>query len=137
MVILLIEGKQLLFVMLTVDGGVNRMGIGNYSDDPLDDEIFIGKSNDNLFQQALALIDNELLENMGQAFSDPNPKGETCKLSVLIQFVSGESTGVEFTYGSESMGPPPEIGQLASSIVKITNQWYIQQKDRVRKSRKK
>jgi hypothetical protein len=129
------KGKQLLFVALTNDNGVSRMGIGNYSNDPLDNEMFIGKSKDNLFQQARPLISNELLDKMGHAYSLPNPKGEICKLRILLQFSTGESTGIEFIYGAESMGPPPEIGHIATTIVQLTNQWYSQQKDMVRKSR--
>jgi hypothetical protein len=35
---------------------------------------------------------------------------------------------ISFKYGSESIGPPPEISQLILAAIETTNPWYEQMK---------
>ena len=113
--------RQSLFILLAADGSINRLGSG--AADNQEKDMFIGVTRDGLFEEFMRRVPGGLLEHQG-AYDIAEKQGVTCKLSLL--FGSGESTlaGFEFTYGSESQGPPQEICDLVLAARELTEPWY-------------
>lgn len=124
MVTLHIEGAQKLFLVLTNDGMIKRMGTG--SDDCAENELFIGKSGSDAFERVRSLS-GAVLENWLGTYADPNQIGKTCGLVIGFQCGKRELIS-EWEYGTESLGPPPEVSSLVTTAVESTNQWYAEQK---------
>jgi hypothetical protein len=131
MVTLLIDGEQSLFVMLGADGSINRVGTGAV--DNTERDMFIGHTDPALFRGLRDQVTPELLAWCGQSRADPEPRGQVCELTVGFKRASGEELLTAWRYGSESMGPPPEVGQLVVAAVRATDPWFAQQQAAVRR----
>ncbi len=125
LVTLHIEDDQKLFLMLTNDGMVRRLGNG--SEDCNENELFIGKSNLNAFERVRSLS-GVIIENWLGSYSDPEQWGKRCKLVVGFRSRKGEEFMSEWEYGTDSQGPPPEVSSLVIAAVEATNEWYNNQK---------
>jgi hypothetical protein len=126
LVTVLIGGEQSLFIMLSSDGSINRMGTGAV--DNAERDMFIGKIGPELFQHLRAKVTQELLGWCGQRLADPQPQGKICELTVGFQRADGEELMTKWQYGSESQGPPPEVCQFVVAVVEATAPWFEQQK---------
>jgi hypothetical protein len=131
MVTLLVGGEQSLFIMLGDDGSINRFGTGAV--DNTERDMFIGRTDPALFRALHKQITPELLAWCGQSRADPEPQGKVCELTVGFKRASGEELLTAWRYGSESMGPPPEVGQFVIAAVQATDPWFAQQKAMVRR----
>jgi hypothetical protein len=121
-----IDGKTALFILLTEDGTVNRMGSGCKGN--TDRGMFIGRNREPLFSRFMARITPELLRNQG-AYELPNREGAECELTLLCGYRGSErSAGFQFIYGSESQGPPREIAELVEYAAELTTPWHEEQK---------
>jgi hypothetical protein len=120
-----IDGKQSLFVLLSQDGTVNRLGTGAVNN--AENDLFIGISSEPLIEQAKQSLTDDMLDHMG-GYDVPDQKGASCKLSIGFQFADGGENGFGFSYGSESQGPPQEITQFVVAAVEATEPWYQSQK---------
>jgi hypothetical protein len=120
-----ISDRQALFVLLANDGAVNRSGTGAVNN--TDNDLFIGRTNDPLFEQLRAQIRPGWMDRLG-SYDIPSKAGITCTLSVLFKTTEGEEGGVRFVYGSESQGPPGDICQFVTEAVRLTDPWYEKQK---------
>jgi hypothetical protein len=129
-----IDGRQSLFVVLAADGLVNRLGTGSV--DNSENDLFIGRTSEPLFSQLRARVQPQWMAQLG-GYDVPDKVGSACTLSVLFQGSNGEEGGLEFSYGSESQGPPAEICAFVTEAVRLTDPWYEQQKRMVRESKKK
>ncbi len=123
-----IDGKQSLFVLLSQEGTINRLGTGAVNNK--ENDLFIGMSPEPLLDQAKQSLTDDLLDHMG-GYEVPDQKGASCRLSIGFMFADGEENGFGFSYGSESQGPPPEISQFVVAAVKATEPWYQEQKKMV------
>src|SRR4051812_27810452 len=99
MVTLDIADQQALFIVLSEDGLVNRLGTGAVNN--TENELFIGRTNDPLFAQLRAQVRPEWMNRFG-SYDIGSKAGSSCKLSVLFMANGGEEGGVSFAYGSES-----------------------------------
>jgi hypothetical protein len=118
----------LLFILLTADGTINRMGNGA---DTSENEMFISRLPDAaIFQEVLSHVTPPMLQPPRQ-YVAPEIKGQTCTLTLAFQVPHGDA-GIEFVYGSESIGPPPDVRELVLSAIKLTEAWYRQQKEMVK-----
>ena len=116
------DGKQRLNIFFSDSGTINRMGDG--SDDRIS-RFFIGRTDEPIFAIFIEKISEDLLSLVGR-YSFPDPKGELCKL--IISFVGDDiDTGFEFTYGTDSDGPPEEIINLVNLALDLTDSWYEEQ----------
>ena len=120
-----IDGKHALFVLLSADGTVNRLGTGAVNN--TENDLFIGHSPEPLIEQAKQALTDEMLDYMG-GYDAPDQKGPSCRLSISFQFANGDQNGFGFTYGAESDGPPHEIAQFVIAAVKATDPWFKEQK---------
>lgn len=125
LVTLLVGGEQSLFVMLGADGSINRVGTGAV--DNAERDMFIGRTDPALFRELRDQITAELLAWCGQSRADPEPRGAVCELTVGFKRASGEELLTVWRYGSESQGPPPEVGQFVVATVRATDPWFAQQ----------
>ncbi len=123
--------EQSLFVLLAADGTINRLGTGVV--DNSEKEMFIGVTKDPLFQELLTCFEEELLDHMG-GYDAADKLGVPCQLTVCLSFTNADDNGFSFRYGSESQGPPPEICDIVTAAVTVTDPWYEEQKEMVGKS---
>lgn len=126
MVTLLIDGKQSLFIMLSSDGTINRLGTGSVEN--TEQSMYLGQTSTELFRQLSEKISDDLLSWCGQALSAPEQRGKTCELSVGFKMQNGEELVTDWKYGSESQGPPPAVCEFVLAAIDGTTQWYDEQK---------
>jgi hypothetical protein len=122
-----------LFALVSADGSINRMGTGTVNN--TEKEMFIGVTDPNLFENLRPHLNMDLFKWIGSR-ADQNAKGKTCELNIHLLLPNKEERAISFKYGSESMGPPPEIRRLVIKAVEITDPWYEQFKAGVAKQKK-
>lgn len=117
------EEETVLSLMLSASGAINRMGDG--SGDPEVGRFFMGNTREPLFRQLIQSIDPKVFELAGR-YELPYEAGEHIQLTIHCK---GEKldTGFDFSFGSESMGPPEEILAIVEKAVELTDEWYEQQ----------
>jgi hypothetical protein len=121
-----VDNKQSLFILLASDGTVNRLGNGTVNNE--DNDMYIGISNEKLFEKLMKRIPDDLFEYQG-VYDIPDKKGKNCKLTLLFGGKEdNEAIGFKFLYGSESQGPPSEISEIVINAVNITEPWYLKHK---------
>jgi hypothetical protein len=130
MITLLVGAEQSLFIMLGADGGINRVGTGEV--DNTERDMFIGRTDAALFADLQEQITPELLAWCGQSRVDPEPRGKVCELTVGFKQANGEELLTAWRYGSESQGPPPEVGQFVVAAVRATDPWFARQRAMIR-----
>ena len=117
-----VEEHAALFILLDSDGTVNRLGTGAV--DNSENEFYIGKTTEALFQKLHSQIDPDWLSHVGSSYAIPEQKGKACELIVGFVLRDGREGTLEFKYGSESQGPPDDIMQFVIKAVKLTDPWY-------------
>jgi hypothetical protein len=111
-----------LFALIAADGSINRMGTGTINN--AEKNMCIGVIKDpKPFQNLRAQISPDLFKWVGGR-ADPSPKGKICELMIGLFLPDKEERTIFFKYGSESIGPPPEVKRLVFAMVKITDPWY-------------
>ncbi|TAE57900.1 MAG: hypothetical protein EAZ89_03655 [Bacteroidetes bacterium] len=113
-------GETVLSLMMNRGGALNRMGDGTGEAER--SRLCMGRSEEPLFEQWLELMDENLLELAGR-YTFPDPQGELCVLSIELESEAG-NTGFEFTYGTDSQGPPEEITALVDAALDLSDPWY-------------
>jgi hypothetical protein len=126
LITLKINNNTALFILMSEDGTVNRMGSGSITDN--DREMFIGINREPLFNRFIARVTPEMIKHQG-VYDLPNRKGAECELTLLLGYRgSDRSAGFKFLYGSESQGPPTEISNLVQYATELTRPWHEEQK---------
>lgn len=119
-----VEDVLSLFALLSADGSINRLGTGAV--DNTEREMCIGViSNPQPFQTLRAQISPETFKWLGGR-ADQSPKGKICELTIWLFLPNKEERTIYFKYGSESMGPPPEVCRLVMAAIDATDPWYEQ-----------
>ncbi|MEM7367121.1 MAG: hypothetical protein AAF587_00900 [Bacteroidota bacterium] len=130
-----IGGEQVLRLLLSRSGSVNRMGDG-LPQEGSSLSMCMGRLEDSFaFDQILGLMDSSWMDMTGR-YELPDPQGTISTLSVGLE---GDEldTGFSFTYGMDSEGPPEEFVHLVESAISITDPWYEEQIIRKKQRRKK
>lgn len=120
-VILKVEEVPALLVLLHSDGSINRLGTGTVDNKEMG--MFIGVTDPALFLKMRSQVTEDLLQWIGVQ-ADPQPKGKVCELTIGFMLADGKEQGIQFKYGSESLGPPPEIHRFVTAMVEATDPWY-------------
>ena len=120
-VILKVEEVPALVVLLHSDGSINRSGTGAL--DNKEREMFIGVTDPTLFLKMRSQVTEDLLQWIGVRV-DPQPKGKVCELTIGFMLANGKEQGIHVKYGSESLGPPPEVRRFVISMVEAPDPWY-------------
>lgn len=123
-----VEEDLSLLVLLAADGSINRLGTGTVNN--TEKEMFIGVADPKLFEIIRPHIDSDVIRWIGGR-TDQAPKGKICELTIWLFLPNKEERIIYFKYGSESIGPPPEVGRLVLAAIEITNPWYEQFKNNI------
>jgi len=110
--------------MMSRSGHVNRLGSGEYADKQR--QVAMGKVGPHLFEQLLSGLDEAWLDWAGR-YTFPDPKGAIYTLTIVFEGDNWE-TGIAFTFGKESEGPPGDIWEFVDLAVDLTDEWYHSQK---------
>jgi len=121
--------ERTLFVLLSSDGMVNRMGNG--STQPTDRDLYIGRTLEPLLPALLTHLTDDVLRLTG-IYDDSDKRGTPCRLSIALKFLDGADDGFDFSYGSDSLGPPDDISSFVQAAVAITEPWYTKQQAMVK-----
>ena len=117
-----VGAEKTLFILLSEDGTINRMGIGEVS--YLDHKsLYMGRTNEQLFSKLRSRLTDDLLPHMGR-YDVEEKRGQPCRLRIALQFSDGSGGGFEFNYGSESPGPPQELLDFVRAAIEVTDPWY-------------
>jgi hypothetical protein len=96
------------------------MGSGQLEDGQLD--LYIGKISEPIFVELVEALPNDFLENAG-TYRVPESKGIPLKLIISMRI--GERTiGLEFYFGTESIGIPSEVIDFVRTARTLTEDWY-------------
>lgn len=126
MITLTVADNQVLFILLSSDGTINRMGDG--SPECKDHDLFIGQTGTQpMISQIRSMITPDMQEFLHKTFDLPEKKGRHCSLKMLFKTYSLE-TGVEFLYGEHSQGPPHEFAEMVRKAAHLTEHWHLAQK---------
>ena len=117
-----INHEPSLFIMLSADGSIKRMGTGTI--EKPERELFIGKSDPAIFEAVRLRVTATMLQHLGMGYRSENQLGAACKLTLTFQFKDGTSNGCAFFYGSESEGAPEDVADLVTEAVRQTDPWY-------------
>ncbi|GEM_PF-1639222 len=121
-----VDSKTLLFVLVSADGAINRVGNGTFGNKDLD--FYIGKTDPAIFGRVRSQVSDSILQDLGKRFQREEVRGAHCKLTVVFQFNDKKSRASEYVYGSESAGPPPYVADLVRAAVRETEGWWQQQR---------
>ena len=132
LVILVVDGERSLFIMLSEDGSINRMGNGSI--DQVEQQMFIGSVGPDLFKQLRSQVTAGVVYFLGQRLAAPEPKGKLCELSVIFKYADGREAKSVWRYGSESQGPHPEVCTFVGTAARVTEPWFQEQKEMVRRN---
>jgi hypothetical protein len=125
-----VNEQPALFVLLAADRTVNRIGTGAL--DNVEKALFIGATADNLFEKFMQKVSEDMFEHAG-CYAQPEPKGQPCKLTMAFRRPK-DPVGFEFSFGSESEGPPEELAELVKYAAELTEPWYEKQKQMAAKA---
>lgn len=128
------DDELLLFALLAADGSINRLGTGTV--DNTEKEMCIGVISDpKPFENLRAQISRDLFKWIGGR-ADQSPKGKICELTIWLFLPNKGERTIYFKYGSESIGPPPEVSRLVLAAIDETNPWYEQSRAGIAKKGK-
>jgi hypothetical protein len=119
------DGRPLLFVLLTEDGTINRMGNGRLANDELD--LYAGHTDEPLLGLLRRDLPDDILEHAG-SYEVPGGGGIPIRLAIGFKLDDGSESGLEFTYGSESEGPPQDVVDIVRRARELTDPWYREQR---------
>ncbi|MBV9122099.1 MAG: hypothetical protein JO112_01905 [Planctomycetes bacterium] len=122
---LYVAEAQVLYVTLSADGTIHRMGTGSEYNEEFD--LFIGRSTRNMFDCLSSQVTPGLLQWVGE-YTDQHLKGKHCRLTIGIRQANGKEMISRWEYGTLSQSPPPEICEFVLAAIKVTDPWYELQK---------
>lgn len=125
------DESLLLYMMLSRNGSLNRRGEG--SEDPSTLYMAMGHTDDPIFTDLLAQLPDDWLEHTGR-YTMPDRQGKTMLLTISIQNDQVE-TGFQFTYGSDSVGPPEDMIEFLELALDLTDPWYEEATQKQRRKR--
>jgi hypothetical protein len=129
-----VGSEQTLFILLSDDGTVNRMGTGSAGN--TDRDLFIGRTLDPLLPSLLRHLTDDMLRHTG-GYDVPDKRGVPSRLSIALKFANGEEDGFGFEYGTESQGLPLDISAFVQAALAITDPWFAGQMAMVQSASKR
>jgi len=117
----LIEEENLITMMFSRTGAINRRGDG----ENLGGKPAMGRTDETLFQHLIEALPMDWFQHTGR-YTLPYPKGKTAKLTISFE---GEelNAGFEFTYGTQSDGPPEDMIEYVELALELSEDWYQSQ----------
>jgi hypothetical protein len=115
-----------LFLALAEDGTVTRWGSGTVNE--AEQEVYMGSTTEPLFQRLKGSIEPWWLNAPGPHIIGLG-RGEPCELSIVFLGPASGPWTLQFHYGSDSAGPPPDITSFVNSAIALTEPWYTEQRE--------
>lgn len=113
------DQQPVLFILLTRDGGINRMGNG---EDDSEQEMYIGNVTDPIFESVMAEYPASMIAEPKTYYRAPNSRGKVdWEFSFIFRGTRAES-GVCYRCGEE--GPPPDVAAALRATMEQTEPWY-------------
>jgi len=123
------DEKTILFILLSSDGSINRIGDGSLKNE--DSDMYIGMIKDKLFEKLIEKISKDAFQHAG-VYKSNDIKGSQCELLILLS-TDKKEIGFKFNYGSESFGPPKDICEIVRIAVNLTEDWWQAQRKMINK----
>ena len=120
--------KNAVFIVLSKDGIIYRRGSGNPDKEM---EMLKGYSDDGHYEAFMMTIHEEWFAFSG-AFEQTPMVGRECKLMIVFSGPNEEEAGFKCMYGEDSQGPPKEIAEMLINAVKITENWYQTEREKLK-----
>jgi hypothetical protein len=121
-----ISDEPALFILLAADGLINRLGTGEVGGK--ERSLYVGKIDQPILSELLSKVTPELQQWHGKFLADPKAEGLSCELQVSVKDESGPRLATAWKYGTESLGPPPEVCTFVVAALEATEPWFEQQK---------
>jgi hypothetical protein len=121
--------KNALFIVLMKDGTICRRGNGNPDKEF---ELLKGYSELQHYQAFMMTVNEDLFRYSG-VFDQTPIIGKPCKMMIVFSGPDGEEAGFKVNYGEDSQGPPREIVELLVNAVKITDPWYEEERNKIKR----
>lgn len=114
-------GEDVLFILLSRDGSINRMGDGTPS--PVDKTLYIGVVKEPLFDQLMEVVPDDLFRYVSR-LEIPDREGIDTTISVMFQHKDGRVLPFEVLFGSESGGVPLELQTILRRALELSDGWW-------------
>ena len=125
-----ISNKNSLAILLAKDGTINRKGSGVV--DSLDKDLFMGLTNDKIFDSLMNGISNDLLKYCNTTSPNCDTAKQTCK--VEIAFGNNNSVcKIEHCVNGTLNDLPKPIKEFIEKAIMVTDPWYLGQKNLILK----
>ncbi|WP_372369224.1 hypothetical protein [Candidatus Uabimicrobium sp. HlEnr_7] len=124
---LAVDDNQSLFILLSKNGAIQCMGDGSVNNQ--DKTIYIGTGSTEFFQKLKEHINPLWLKRCGR-YSVPQQRGNKCELSIVFRAQKQEK-GIQFIYGANSQGPPPDITNFIHIAVNLITPWHQKQQKKI------
>ena|GEM_PF-1750568 len=119
--------QNALLIVLSKDGTICRRGNGNPHKQM---ELLKGVSTQEHYEAFMMTVSEDLF--MFSGFFEQNPIiGTVCKVMIVFSGPHGEEAGFKVLYGADSQGPPHEITEMLINAVKLTDQWYEEERQKL------
>jgi hypothetical protein len=110
----------LLFILLSANGGLNRMGNGI---DIARRNMLIRRVGSDVFAQLKPFITSDMLEYANQRSPEPSTQDNDYHLSITFRSPSG-GVKLQFVYGAEVRALPEAINTLVDKAIELTDAFY-------------
>ncbi|MEL6629667.1 MAG: hypothetical protein AAFQ83_21570 [Bacteroidota bacterium] len=125
-----VDGESILSLMVSQTGAINRMGT---MDGQTKGKFAMGTTDEPIFSALLQSVPGDWFSNEGR-YALPDPKGKLAELTIGF---SGNDvdTGIAFTYGTQSDGPPEDVIEYIEYALELTDPWYVNQTTKKKKNK--
>ncbi|MEL6133599.1 MAG: hypothetical protein AAFR59_09580 [Bacteroidota bacterium] len=123
-----VDGDSILSLMVSQTGAINRMGA---MDGQTKGKFAMGTTEEPIFTTLLQAVPGDWFSHEGR-YTLPDPKGKRAVLSIAFSGVEVD-TGIAFTYGTQSDGPPEDIIEYIEYALELTDPWYETQTSKKKK----
>jgi hypothetical protein len=120
-----VAAKHVLYVELSNSGLIRRMGSGEETSSETD--LFSGFTDPEVFRSLTGRLNQKLFRWIG-TYADPSPVGRKCTLTIGFKHEDAQQVTSYWEYGTDSIGPPPEIREFVVSLLDLTELWYEEQR---------
>ena len=124
-----VDSAPTLYLVLSADGAVNRGGSGNASS--REPDVFIAQTDGAMFREVAPLFNPQWLERPGM-YRRTGPPAPRHVLTLTFIRAAEQPVVLGFDYGPGD-GPPPDVHAFVQRALAVTQSWYEDQREIVRR----
>jgi len=125
-----ISNKNSLAILLVKDGTINRKG--SALADSTDNDLFMGITNEKIFDSLMKTVSDELLSYSNKANPFCDTAKQTCRVKISFASNTSERT-IDYCVNGTMNDLPAPIKEFIDNAIRITGTWYQTQKDLIKK----